>query len=171
MCRRLGGAVSSIKKKKKTASPVPVTRKFAPAFSRPCPPDMRNPPLMVFVAVVETEATLRLELVERVGCLAFIAIATSPIPVKVMLPVALSVDAATDATLRALLVVNVACFAESAVARSPTPVRLMLLVALSVDADTEATLRALPVVKVACFPFTAAARVPAIPATVTVPFR
>ena len=80
---------------------------------------MRNPPLMVLAAVVDTEATLRAEPLERVGCLAFIAVATSPIPVKVMLFVALSVDAKTDCTLRAVLVVNAACFSFTAAARVP----------------------------------------------------
>ncbi len=77
---------------------------------------MRNPPLMVLAAVVDTEATLRAEPLERVGCLAFIAVATSPIPVKVMLLDALSVDAATDATLKALLVVRAFCFVLTAAA-------------------------------------------------------
>ena len=99
-------------------SPVPVTRRLAPVPFWPCPPEMRNPPLMVLAAVVDTEATLRAEPLERVGCLAFIAVATSPIPVKVMLLVALSVDAATDCTFNALLVVRAFCFVAISADRS-----------------------------------------------------
>ncbi len=65
------------------------------------------------VPVVMLE-TLMAELVVSVGCFPFNAVAISPIPVKVMLLVALSVVAATDATLNAELVVNVACFVPTA---------------------------------------------------------
>ena len=113
-------------------SPVPVNRKLAPAFSRPCPPCMRSDPLMVLLAgpVVKCEMAM-LELVVSVGCFAFNAAAMSPTPVKVMVLDALIVDAATDATLTALLVVNVACFCDRVLAKSVPakyrgPARIML---------------------------------------------
>ena len=55
------------------------------------------------------------ELVVSVACFPFSAVAISPIPVKVMLLVALSVVAATEDTLREELVVSVACFPLRAV--------------------------------------------------------
>ena len=58
--------------------------------------------------------TLNAELVVSVACFPFNAVAMSPTPVKVMLLVALSVDAATEFTLKALLVVNVFCLALTA---------------------------------------------------------
>ena len=106
-----------------TLSPVPVNLKLAPAFSRPCPPEMRRLLLNVFIPVVVMLATLNALLVVSVACFAFNAVAMSPTPVKVMLLDALSVDAATDATLRALLVVSVACFVLS-----PAEIRVMMSV-------------------------------------------
>ena len=73
---------------------------------------MRSPPLMVeYPAPVVMLETLMVELVVNVACFAESAVAMSPTPVRLMLLVALSVDAATEATLNALLVVRVFCFA------------------------------------------------------------
>ena len=77
---------------------------------------MRSPPLMVLNAVpVVMLETLNAVLVVKVACFAESAVATSPTPVRLMLLVALSVEAATEATLNAVLVVSVACLPLNAV--------------------------------------------------------
>ena len=103
-------------------SPVPVNRKLAPAFSRPCPPCMRSDPLMVLLAgpVVKCEMAM-LELVVNVFCLvltaAEIVVMTSVPPIykgpvirallpQIKLPV-MSKDGALTAQLNvALLLVS-----------------------------------------------------------------
>ena len=77
---------------------------------------------MVLTTVVAMLLTARAVVVVSVGCFPFNAVAMSPIPVKVMLLVALSVVAATEDTFRAELVVSAACFPEMVVLMS-TPAR------------------------------------------------
>ena len=57
-----------------TASPVPVSLRWAPVPLVPCPPEMRRPPLMVFIAVVVTLAMLKALLVVSVACFPFKAV-------------------------------------------------------------------------------------------------
>ena len=65
--------------------------------------------------LVVNEAALKADVLVIVGCFALIADARSPMPVNVMLLVALSVAADTELTLTELLVVNVFCFVPTAV--------------------------------------------------------